>query len=39
MIMEYTGKEKRIKAWIIGKDFYFISITALGFVSPERLDF
>jgi hypothetical protein len=38
-MVECTGKEKRIKAWVIEKDFYFVFITALKFVGPERLDF
>jgi hypothetical protein len=39
MVIKYTGKEKRVKAWVIKKGFYFVFIAALKFIGPERLDF
>jgi hypothetical protein len=38
-MVKYTGREERVKAWVIEKDFYFVFMAALKFIDPERLGF
>ena len=39
MIMEYTGKEEKVKTWVIKKDFYFVFYNRVKIYKPGEIKF